>query len=281
VALALVFTGWSGSAAQDTPPVFRATADAVRVSVAVQRSNRPVTDLTIADFALLDNGVPQAITAVNYEALPIDATVLLDISASVSGAAVEQLQRSIPDLRRSLRSGDRLSVVAFNMRIRRLLDITPAAGSEATAPRLAASGSSAVLDALAVALSSRGDPDRRQLVVLFSDGRDSISVTDAGIVLDVARRTTPTVSVVLSSPARIASDRVYADLAAQTGGTVVSLLPSDTLGDSLRSAIERFRSSYVLTYSPSGVARDGAHALEVQVNRPGVDVRARRGYVVR
>jgi hypothetical protein len=117
--------------------------------------------------------------------------------------------------------------------------------------------------------------------VLFSDGKDSISLQTPELLLDLARTTTPTVSIVLATPARTASDRIYAELAAETGGTVVSLLPTDTLGGSLRGALERFRSSYVLSYTPTGVAAPGAHAIVVTVARPGLDVRARRGYVVR
>jgi hypothetical protein len=43
--------------------------------------------------------------------------------------------------------------------------------------------------------------------------------------------------------------------------------------------LQEFRSSYVLYFTPRGVERSGAHTLEVRVKRPGVDVRARRGYV--
>jgi VWFA-related protein len=263
-------------------PVFRAGVDAVTVGVSVRRGNRPVTGLTIGDFTLTDNGVVQPLTTMSYETLPIDVTVLFDISGSVTGAVMDQLRRSIADLRRSVQPLDRLRVWTFNMRIRQLLAFdAPPAAADAAFTTLVAGGSSAVLDAVAVALASGGSPDRRQLVVLFSDGKDSISLQTPELLLDLARTTTPTVSIVLATPARTASDRIYAELAAETGGTVVSLLPTDTLGGSLRGALERFRSSYVLSYTPTGVAAPGAHAIVVTVARPGLDVRARRGYVVR
>lgn len=270
------------AAAQDPQPVFRAGADAVTVGVSVTRNNRPVTHLTVADFAVTDNGVRQHIAGLSYETLPIDATLLFDVSGSVTGAVRSQLRRSIPDFYRDLRPGDRLSLVTFDMRIGRLLNGSPAPEAiDAAFAQVETGGSSAIYDALAVALSARGAPDRRQFVVLFSDGRDSISISTSETLLDLARRTSPTVSVVLSTPARAPSDRVYAELAAETGGTMVSLLPTDTLDDSLRGVLARFRSSYVLTYIPTGVTRAGAHAIDVTVNRAGVDVRARRGYFIR
>jgi Ca-activated chloride channel family protein len=88
------------------------------------------------------------------------------------------------------------------------------------------------------------------------------------------------VFAVLAKPGRVPSDQLYIDLAEETGGTVVSLLPTDNLGNSLRSALDQFRSAYVLTYTPSDVERAGDHRLEVRVNRPDLTVRARRGYVV-
>jgi hypothetical protein len=129
-----------------------------------------------------------------------------------------------------------------------------------------------------VALASGSERDRRHFIVMFSDGKDSASITRPELLLDVARRTTPTVSIVLATPARQWSDSLYADLAAETGGTVVSLLPTDTLGGSLRRALEQFRSSYVLTYVPTGVAATGTHKLDVKVKRAGVEVRARKSY---
>jgi Ca-activated chloride channel family protein len=261
---------------------FRAHADAVNVGVSVLRGGRPVPGLTAADFQILDNGVVQQIASLSYEKLPLDLTVLLDISGSVSGNVLDQLRQSASDLRRSLQPSDRLRILTFNMRVHRVLDVDAKPGEfEPAFAALSSGGSSAVLDALAVALASGATADRRQFVVLLSDGKDSISINTPEILLDTARRTSPTVSVVLATPVRRAADKIYADLAAETGGTTVALLPAETLGGQLRRTVETFRSSYVLTYTPAGVTREGAHSIEVRVQRPLVDVRARRGYVVR
>lgn len=261
--------------------IFRAAADAVTVGVSVRRAGRPVTDLAAADFTVSDNGVVQTLQTFGYEKLPVDITVLFDVSGSVAGSALTQLRRALGDFRASLRPDDRMRLVVFNMRVRQLLDFgAPSASADAAFASLVPGGSSSVSDALAVALASGTPPGRRHFVVMFSDGRDSASITRPEALLDVARRTTPTVSIVLATPARQWSDSLYAEIAAETGGTVVSLLPTETLGGSLRRALDEFRSSYTLTYVPEGVARDGAHAIDVKVRRPGVDVRARKGYVV-
>jgi len=206
---------------------FRAGVDAVTVGVSVMRGGRPVPGLLATDFQIVDNGVVQQIANLSYEQLPIDLTVLLDISGSVAGKVLDQLRQTVSDLQKNLRPSDRLRVITFNMRVHRLLDVDARQGTfEPAFASLAPGGSSAVLDALAVALANGTAPERRQFIVLLSDGKDSISITTPEALLETARHTSPTVSVVLASPIRRPADRIYSDLAAETGGTTVSLLPS-------------------------------------------------------
>jgi VWFA-related protein len=284
VVIAAVVAMTSGLAVIDArqTPAFSASADVVTVGVSVRRGGRPVRDLRLGDFTLTDNGVPQSLASISYERLPIDLTVVLDVSGSVTGPVLEQLRRAIDDVRRSLQPRDRLRLVTLSTQVRRLVDFdAPAGAIDAAFAAVVPGGGSAVLDALAVALASGGTPDRRQLIILFTDGRDSSSISTPDTLLAVARGTSPTVNVVLATPARVPSDRIYTEIAAETGGTVVSLLPTDNLGDSLRGALDQFRASYVLAYIPTGVERVGAHTIDVRVNQPGLDVRARRGYLVR
>src|SRR5919112_32731 len=84
-----------GQAPPPQQPVFRTGADVVSVDASVQRDRRPLTGLTAADFELLDNGVPQEISDVTYEKLPIDVTLLLDVSASVTGPILDELRRAL------------------------------------------------------------------------------------------------------------------------------------------------------------------------------------------
>jgi hypothetical protein len=144
-----------------------------------------------------------------------------------------------------------------------------------------------------VALTTHVEPGRRQLVMLFSDGQDSSSIIDADTLLDVARRSTPTVAIVLASPNRLrpatllrtaakASALNVGDLADQigneTGGFVAAIVPGENLTSTFRRVLEQFRTSYVLYYTPTGVEPKGDHTLEVRVKNARVEVKARRGY---
>jgi VWFA-related protein len=279
---------------QDPQPTFRASADIVAVEASVRRGKRPVTGLTAADFKVFDNGVSQEIAAVSYEKLPIDVTVVLDVSTSVTGWVLNELRRSVRQLRADLGPRDRLKLLTFNMRIRRLADFTePASIGDAALASLVGSGSSAIFDTVAVALTTPVPAGRRNLIVLFSDGQDSSSISDPDVLLDVARRSTPTVAVVLASPApevpasvfgrapAVPIERLYGQIAQETGGVVVSTVVGDDLTSAFRRVLAEFRASYVLYFAPVGVARAGVHTLDVRVARSGLDVRARRGYVWR
>jgi len=287
----------AGAASQQEPrATFRTGADVVAVEASVRRDKRPVTGLKITDFELVDNGVPQQISNLSYERLPIDVTVVLDVSASVTGAVLDQLRQSVRQLKADLGPRDRLKLVVFNMQVRRLAGFeAPAAATDAAFASLSGRGSSAVFDAVAVQLASSAPEARRQLIVLFTDGKDSSSISDPDTLFDVARRTTATVDIVLASTAPERSNatpyarspgqppitvgRMYDQLARETGGLVVPATAEENLASTFRRTLDEFRASYVLYFTPQGVALSGAHTIDVRVKQDGADVRARRGYI--
>ena len=281
---------------QQSLPTFRAGVDAIAVDASVRRNNRPVTGLTAADFEIVDNGVLQSVTAVSYEKLPIDVTVALDVSASVTGSVLAQLRQSVQQLASDLHAQDRLELLTFNQRIQRLADFaSPASTTDAAIARISATGGSAVFDSLAVALTIPATAARRHLIVLFSDGVDSSSISDPEMLFELASRSGSTVAVVLAStnpqapasvfsrrvPGSITVERLYDRIAKDTGGTVVPISSADNLATTFRRVLDNFRASYVLYFTPQGVERAGAHTLDVRVKRGNVQVRARSGYVWR
>jgi VWFA-related protein len=289
----LLTLGSSGSLmpplqSQDRQLVFRAARDVVRVEVSVRRNARLATDLTSTDFQVLDNGVAQTIADIGRETLPVDVTVVLDVSDSVSGDTLGQLRRAVDGLRDGLTASDRLKLVTFSNRIVRRVDFTPARELPRDAFRsIAAAGNTSIYDAAAVALVAASHPDRRQLVVLFSDGDDTASIVQPEVLLDVARRSSATAFVIVPQRARFSGGRqrqvhqsIFNSLARETGGMVVGVSVAGTLPDTFRRVLADFREMYVLHFSPRDVERRGVHILDVRVTRPGpYEVRARRGYV--
>lgn len=287
----------AGARSQQEPrATFRTGADVVAVEASVWRDKRPLIGLKTSDFELLDNGVPQQISDLSYERLPIDVTVVLDVSASVTGAVLDQLRQAVRQLKGDLGPRDRLKLVAFNMQIRRLANFeAPASATDAAFASLSGRGSSAIFDSVAVQLALPPVEGRRHLIVLFTDGEDSSSITDPEALFDVAKRTTATVDIVLASTAPERSNatpfarspgrppitvgRMYDQLARETGGRVVMTTAGDNLASAFRRTLADFRASYVLYFTPQGVAPSGSHSIDVRVKQDGTEVRARRGYI--
>ena len=278
------------------PPTFRAGAAAVMVDVTVQQRGRPVTNLQVADFVVLDNGVAQEIATMSYGKLPIDVTVALDVSYSVTGDLLTRLRRGIGQLMGDLGKEDRLKLMLFSSRITRVVDFTTDVTAVDRALRTtAAGGGTALLDAVSTALISASHADRRHLIVFFTDGRDSASVTSPDALVAVAQRTTARLTAVV--PMTVSVNPLVAPAAAQaglraqmapldplrraaaeTGGAMMTFSGPMDIGATFRRILDEFRSTYVLHYTPRGVERTGFHTLDVSVKRDGVLVKARRGY---
>jgi VWFA-related protein len=221
--------------------VFRATANAVSVDATVQdRNRRPVTGLTAADFEIHDNSVLQQISDVGYARLPIDVTVALDVSYSVNGLMLERLRRGVVQLMNDFGRDDRLRLILFNSRIARTVDFTNrTADVEAAIVGAAAGGGTSLLDSISVAMVNASPADRRQLLVVFSDGLDSTSTTTPAMLSSVALRSRA--AVVLVVPANSGMAAVTA--AGLTPGPTTGALKDSILnstntlsGDNARAA---------------------------------------------
>jgi VWFA-related protein len=159
----------------------------------------------------------------------------------------------------------------------------------------------ALADGLFYALAWPVDADRRHLVVVFTDGWDTTSTIEMATLPKLAAHSDAVLHAVLwaapGEDSRNGGGRNYfAGPGAQaaltrswqqsyntldavvrrTGGT---LQRTDKAPEALAEILADFRSSYVLRYSPRGVAAGGWHELTVKTTRPGsFRIRARKGY---
>ena len=274
-------------AQQQTPPTFRAGADAVTIEVSVRDRSKPVVGLQPGDFLVSDAGVPQTIAAVTYGVKPIDVTVVLDVSLSVTGTMLDRLRRGVRQLMADRGPDDRLKLIMFKARVLRVVDFTTDINLVDAAIRDAtAGGGSAVWDALSVAAVGSSDPERRHLVMLFTDGADSSSILSPEAVVQVVERTTAGISAVVTTRGPVtrmaggSGTALLQQLTAASGGVYIPIIGSTPdLASTFKRVLDEFRSTYVLHYTPAGVTAGGFHPLSVSVKgRNGLTVKARRGY---
>jgi VWFA-related protein len=148
-----------------------------------------------------------------------------------------------------------------------------------------------LLDAIAVSLITPADPGRRRMALVFTDGRDNLSLLSETAVLDIAKRSGVAISIVavveippgftVTGPPTpfVPHVTLFRALAELTGGQFLALRRNDELSAPFLQAFDEFRMSYVLRYNLQDVPRQGWHTIDVKVARPGTyDVRARKGY---
>ena len=276
--------------------VFRSGIDLVSVNVSVKSGNAVVAGLTAADFRLYDNGVLQQVEAVAIEDVPIDVTIFHDTSVS-QGGRIASLKRDIVSVAGLLRPGDRVRLLTFDDQVQDAFGWQPA-GSKPDVSRVKMGRISPVYDALFAALLHKPESGRRHMVLALTDAADAGGVISIETLAAVADRSEAVMHLVLLddsrpegeqrgvvrqwNPTRAAATEValVEKLVVHTGGVVhEEPLFRNHVVSSFRKAFDDFRQSYVLRYSPQGVARPGWHELKVDVVRPGKHtVRARRGY---
>ena len=172
-------------------------------------------------------------------------------------------------------------------------------------------GMSSIHDAIAAALLQPVPLDRRHIVLARTKAIDTVSALEAPAVVDIARQSAAMLHIVLMEaanndaaeirrfqcdnagfcepsrrfwmPFRRTSEVPLEQAARITGGSlhVAGGFTEPTFSIAFRKVLDDFRRSYVLRYTPQGIARDGWHDIEVTAPRsPKSVVYARRGYAV-
>lgn len=197
--------------AQTPQPVqtFRTGTEVVLVDVSVREGGRPVAGLGPESFVLTDNGVRQRIESVERTAVPIDLTLVVDVSGGSSGrigprrtaAKVESDVRSeVARIASALRPEDRMRALAIDRHVQL---VTPMASpaSPLVMKALEFDGIPALYDALAAALLYPSEPARRHVVIARTRGEDTISAVDAQALREIAERSDALFHLVLMETA--------------------------------------------------------------------------------
>jgi len=258
-------------------PTFSSRALAVRVDVLATENGKPVSGLTAADFELLDNDVPQTIDAVNLGDFPVNAVIALDVSASTAGQAFEDLSAAGGALIDALRPEERASLTTFSEAVAPLVPLTTDhAAVHRALTNVVAGGQTSVIDGVYVAMMTAQSVDGRPLVVVFTDGLDTVSWLRDADLIDATKRASAVIYTVATGPAR--QWQFLKDLATATGGRAIALGSPKSLQAEFLKILTEFRSRYLLSFSPQGVAETGYHRLTVRSKRRGIIVTARPGY---
>jgi hypothetical protein len=64
-----------------------------------------------------------------------------------------------------------------------------------------------------------------------------------------------------------------------TGGRLVEIEKTNSLASTFLAILEEFRHRYLVSYTPTAVASDGWHKLDVRVKNRRASIKARPGYL--
>ena len=162
---------------------FRVTVEEVLVDVVVTHRNRPLAGLTAADFVLLDGGVRRDIRLVPLEDLPVSVLFVMDLSESVTRDRRQLLAAAARQFSGQLSGNDRCAVMIFSSQPVLTHDFAGCAElPESPFPEEGVIGGTALWDALLLSTALAEEEPGRAVVIVFTDGDDTMSWTPEGFV---------------------------------------------------------------------------------------------------
>lgn len=245
-------------------------------------SGKPVRGLSQGDFELLEDGVPQNISAFAAGNFPLRVAVALDRSFSMAGEPLRAAKSATRAFLAALRSGDETVILGIGSQIETIAPATASRAQQADAvAALDAWGRTKLNDAIIDAIAATDGTRGRRAVVVLSDGDERDSDASASAVIDRARR-----SNVMVYPVGIGKERpaLFAELSTVTGGRSFFVRDLRMLDETLRTIAQELGEQYLLGYSPARTLVAGTdewRSITVRAKRPGLTVRARDGYYVK
>jgi Ca-activated chloride channel family protein len=280
---------------QEDKPV-RLTADLVTVltSVSDQLGNQ-INDLTEKDFAVFEDNVQQDIVGVYREGdVPLRLVFLFDTSSSIRHRFDFEQRAAARFFRQVMRRGDQAAIISvstdpfvetqFTADVDRLVDALR---------QMKPGGATSLYASLVEAARYLRPAEGRHVIVVLSDGTDTsskatlaqamteVQMSDVAIYAVHSTGVAPSVNV-----QDLNGEYVLKAMSEDTGGRAFfppihdeSEKESRDLDQIYKRIAAEVRAQYVVTYYSKSMVRDGRfRSVRVEVKRPGLTVRTRRGY---
>ncbi|HJU53141.1 MAG TPA: VWA domain-containing protein, partial [Pyrinomonadaceae bacterium] len=285
----------------DVEDVVRVTSNLVTVPASVvDPQGRAVTDLALEDFELRVDGQPRPITEISRAEVPVNLALLFDNSQSLSAAREFEKQAAVKFFRSVIRPIDRAAIYSVSTDVVLVQPLTN------NVPALVRTvqhfgkpeGATRLLDAIAEAANYLRPYSGRKVIIIVSDGEDTLSNMDFDEMLrktlaadcQVYAVQTKQIEYIMLTGEQtnanlqaLAAERRMQDLATHTGGAVYTPLQTSDLDRAFAQISADLAQQYILSYYPTDERNDGRfRTLSVRVQtRPNMRVRARRGYYPR
>jgi len=275
---------------QDSAMTLHVDVKLVNVFVNVTDANGAIVgNLAKEDFAVSEDNRPQTIAHFEKQSeMPLNLILAIDTSASTfkdRGLEQAAAKRFVHTL---MRSQDRMSVFEFDTFVTRLVDFTNSISQiDRGLDRMKGEGGTALYDAIYLGSQGLGRRDGRKVLVLVSDGGDTVKGTTYDQALSQALRNETMIYSIIDVPIEASAGRdlggehALITLAEQTGGKSF-YVEGGNLDKAFSQVSEDLRTQYLIGYYPHNQEPGlSFHRLRVTVPRATADafnIRYRTGY---
>jgi Ca-activated chloride channel homolog len=289
------------AAAASQAPSFRSRTDLVALTVTVlDDKGMPLPRLGQDSFTISEDGEPRPIAHFAAGEIPISLVVALDCSESMRGARFDASRKAVAGFLDRLGPEDEFTIVGFNDRA---FSITPWTSSPeailGALGRIEPSGATALYAAVSTAIDGlRGSRNRRQAVVIISDGNDQLDGERAGSAatrLAARRRSLPVIERVQHSEALVYAigadppdtpppyrldSAALRELTDPSGGSTSVVYSDAGISEAADRIGAELRRQYVLGFAPAHPADGRFHKVHVSVSGCArCRVHVRSGYI--
>jgi Ca-activated chloride channel homolog len=286
VAFVAIFSGIVSVFAQQQP-TFRSGTQVVSLFATVlDGQKRLVPNLIQDDFEILDNDKLQPIVFFDNDVQPITVVVMLDTSGSMTGS-ISLLKSAAEQFLLRLLPKDKGRVGAFNDKIQFSARFTGNRDELVSELKDLDYGNGTRLwDAVSASLDELQGIEGRRVILIFTDGDDTLSKVRLGTVIERARADEVMVySIGLESnyfngqrQVKSKPDGGLKKIADETGGGYFELEKTADLAPTFTRVAQELHSQYVLGFAPT-LLDNKVHKLTVRMKQPGMTARARRSYL--
>lgn len=277
-------------AQQDSTATFKVESKLVNVFVNVTDHNGAIVGgLTQNDFAVFEDGRPQKIALFERQsAMPLAITLAIDTSGSVKKDMSEEAAAAKHFAHAILRPQDQMSVIQFATTVSVLTPFTNKISRiDHALGDLHADWATALYDAIRDGSGALGHKQGRKVLVVISDGDDTVQEATYAQALAAALRNEVMVFSLIDVPIAasagrdIGGEHALITLSEQTGGKYY-YVEAGGLDAAFKQVSDDLRTEYLIGYYPQN-QEPGTdfHRIRVAIPRAApneFDIRNRAGY---
>ncbi len=259
----------------DSAATFKVNVKLVNVFTTVTDANgSPIGGLEKGDFKVYEDGVQQNIAVFAREsALPLSIILAIDASLSTRKDLPLEIESAKRFSHAILRAQDGLSVMQFSEIVKEIVPFTSDLRRiDQGVSHIQTGAATALYDAIFLGSSTLQKRRGRKVMVLITDGGDTLSQTSYQEALRAAQISETILYAIIMVPIEASAGRdlggehALIQITHDTGGKYYYATSIQQLDEAFRQISDELRTQYLLAYYPPKRAYEDFRRIEVEVD---------------